>query len=186
MFFVLFFLCFCGIVSAEDRALFASGDSAANAIDLLDTSTLSNSNDTNDTDDIDITSPSSPSLSSSGAEKLLEVNSALAVEKEIAADTLGTICGAVGAHFLPFVEDSTVVLCELLAHYYEGIRKSAVDSLLEVVRCFYGISVGAASAGTGGNANANGAGGSGGSASNVNGVVGTSVSTNGGDVCHFL
>ena len=73
-------------------------------------------------------------------EKLSEVNSAIAVEKEIAADTLGVISQATGVHFLPYVEGACLELEKLLAHYYEGIRKSATDSLLEIVRTFYELS----------------------------------------------
>lgn len=71
---------------------------------------------------------------------MLEVNSAIAVEKEIAADTLGTIFAATRNHFLPYVEQSTLELVQLLPHYYEGIRKSATDSLLEIIRTFYELS----------------------------------------------
>lgn len=73
-------------------------------------------------------------------DKMLEVNSAIAVEKEIAADTMGTIFAATKNHFLPYIETCTLTLVELLAHYYEGIRKSATDSLLEFVRTFYDLS----------------------------------------------
>ena len=73
-------------------------------------------------------------------EKLSEVNSAIAVEKEIAADTLGVISQATGAHFLPYVEGACLELEKLLAHYYEGIRKSALQSLLEIVQTFYTLS----------------------------------------------
>ncbi|KXN86598.1 putative importin subunit beta-4 [Leucoagaricus sp. SymC.cos] len=37
-------------------------------------------------------------------DKLMDVNSAIAVEKEIAADTIGTLFAATQSHFLPFVE----------------------------------------------------------------------------------
>jgi hypothetical protein len=73
-------------------------------------------------------------------DKMLEVNSAIAVEKEIAADTMGTIFAATKNHFLPYLETCTLTLVELLEHYYEGIRKSATDSLLEFVRSFYELS----------------------------------------------
>ena len=73
-------------------------------------------------------------------EKLLEVNSAIAVEKEIAADTIGMICQYTGTYFLEYVETSTLQLLELLEHYYEGIRKSAVDSLLQILQSFYTLS----------------------------------------------
>jgi len=73
-------------------------------------------------------------------DKIMDVNSAIAVEKEIAADTLGTIFAATRGHFLPYVEESSIELVDLLTHYYEGIRKSATDSLLETVRTFYDLS----------------------------------------------
>lgn len=63
------------------------------------------------------------------AEKMLEVNSAIAVEKEIAADTIGTVFSATSRHFLPYVEQSALELVALLPHYYEGIRKAATKSL---------------------------------------------------------
>lgn len=73
-------------------------------------------------------------------DKALDINSAIAVEKEIAADTIGALFAATGTHFLPHVERCTLVLVDLLSHYYEGIRKSATDSLLEIVRTFYDLS----------------------------------------------
>lgn len=73
-------------------------------------------------------------------DKALDINSAIAVEKEIAADTIGALFAATRTHFLPHVEKCTLVLVELLTHYYEGIRKSATDSLLEIVRTFYDLS----------------------------------------------
>lgn len=71
---------------------------------------------------------------------MMEVNSAIAIEKEIAADTMGTLFASTQIHFLAFVEPCTLELIKLLSHYYEGIRKSAIDSLLEIVRTFYDIS----------------------------------------------
>jgi hypothetical protein len=73
-------------------------------------------------------------------DKLLEVNSALAVEKEIAADTIGALFLATRNHFFPYVEQCVIELVGLLTHYYEGIRKSATESLLELVRIFYELS----------------------------------------------
>lgn len=73
-------------------------------------------------------------------EKMMDANSAIAVEKEIAADTLGTLFAATQLNFLPYVEQCAMQLIDLLPHYYEGIRKSATDSLLEIVRTFYDIS----------------------------------------------
>ena len=75
-------------------------------------------------------------------DKMLDINSAIAVEKEIAADTIGVLFSATKNHFLPYVEKSTLVLIGLLSHYYEGIRKAACDALLEIVRTFFDISQG--------------------------------------------
>ena len=101
-------------VTKEDAELFASGSgaSASNAINVTDENAVDI-----DIDDID-------------PEKILEVNSAIAVEKEIAADTIGTIFAATGLNFIEYVEQCTLELVTLLPHYYEGIRKSATDSLL--------------------------------------------------------
>lgn len=78
-------------------------------------------------------------------DKFLEVNSAIAVEKEIEADTVGIVFEDTGHHFLPYVEqtvvEQTVVeLVDLLSHYYEGIRKSSTESILQSVRTFYKLS----------------------------------------------
>lgn len=112
-------------VTKEDAELFASGSgaSASNAINVTDENAVDI-----DIDDID-------------PEKILEVNSAIAVEKEIAADTIGTIFAATGLNFIEYVEQCTLELVTLLPHYYEGIRKSATDSLLEIIRTFYKLSV---------------------------------------------
>ena len=71
---------------------------------------------------------------------ILDVNSGIAVEKEIAADVMGDLFASTQIHFLPFVEPCTLELIKLLPHYYEGIRKSAINSILGIVRTFYDIS----------------------------------------------
>lgn len=73
-------------------------------------------------------------------DKLLEVNSAIAVEKEISADTVGIVFEDTGHYFLPYVEQTVVKLVDLLSHYYEGIRKSSTESILQFVRTFYKLS----------------------------------------------
>jgi importin-4 len=105
----------------SDASAFASGTSPANAIAVGDA-----------VEDVDIEGVA--------LEKMLDVSSAMAVEKEIAADTLGTLFIATKTHFLPYVQQSTLELIGLLPHYYEGIRKSATISLLEIVRTFYDLS----------------------------------------------
>jgi hypothetical protein len=105
-------------LTLSDAEAFSSGTSPANAISVEDGA-----------EEVEI-----------DLEKALEVNSAVAVEKEIAADTLGTLFAATLEHFLPFVEQAVLELISLLPHYYEGIRKSATDSLLKIVRTFYDLS----------------------------------------------
>ncbi|KAG6866559.1 hypothetical protein C0991_002044 [Blastosporella zonata] len=107
---------------ADASSAFASGSSPSNAIAVAD--------------DAD----TSVELEDINLEKLMDVNSAIAVEKEIAADTIGTLFAACRGHFFPYVEQSALELVSLLPHYYEGIRKSATDSLLEIVRTFYDLS----------------------------------------------
>jgi hypothetical protein len=108
-------------VTVNDVVAFSSGSSPANAISVEDGAV--------DSEEVEI-----------DLEKALEVNSAVAVEKEIAADTLGTLFAATREHFLPFVEQTALELISLLSHYYEGIRKSATDSLLKIIRTFYDLS----------------------------------------------
>ncbi|KAF8636402.1 hypothetical protein AX17_003584 [Amanita inopinata Kibby_2008] len=108
---------------AEASSAFSSGSSPVANHEEVD----ENGNTVVDLGDVDL-------------DKMLDVNSAIAVEKEIAADTLGTLFAATQSHFLPFVESSALELVSLLSHYYEGIRKSATDSLLEIVRTFYDLS----------------------------------------------
>ena len=73
-------------------------------------------------------------------DKILEVNSVICIEKEIAADTIGGLFESTGTHFLPYVEDCTVELIGQLTHYYDGIRKSSLESLLEIIRTMYELS----------------------------------------------
>ncbi|EGN95021.1 hypothetical protein SERLA73DRAFT_77038 [Serpula lacrymans var. lacrymans S7.3] len=112
--------------TSEAAAAFASGSSPSSAIAVVD-EIDANGNPEVELEDIDV-------------EKMLDVNSAIAVEKEIAADTIGTLFAATRNHFFPYVEQCTLELVSLLPHYYEGIRKSATDSLLEIVRTFYDLS----------------------------------------------
>ncbi|KAH9975211.1 ARM repeat-containing protein [Russula compacta] len=108
-------------LTVSDATAFASGSSSATAISVED--------GTADSAEVEI-----------DLDKALEVNSAVAVEKEIAADTLGTLFAATREHFLPFVEETALELITLLSHYYEGIRKSSTDSLLKIIRTFYDLS----------------------------------------------
>ncbi|KAJ7066648.1 armadillo-type protein [Mycena amicta] len=111
----------------EASNAFGTGSDPQNAITIVDEKLDGNGNEIVEIEDLDV-------------EKMMDANSAIAVEKEIAADTIGTLFAATKVHFLPFVEQCAMQLIDLLPHYYEGIRKSATDSLLEIVRTFYELS----------------------------------------------
>ena len=96
------------VSNAEALAAFsASGSGPANAIAAIDVI------EPVEVEDIDF-------------DKTLDVNSAIAVEKDIAADTMGTLFAAAGKNFLPYVEQCSLELIELTKHYYEGIRPQVV------------------------------------------------------------
>ncbi|ORY33044.1 putative importin beta-4 subunit [Naematelia encephala] len=69
-----------------------------------------------------------------------KVNSAVAIEKEVAADTIGELFAATKAAFMPYIEECVQVLIDLLDHYYEGIRKSAVGALFSFIKTTYELS----------------------------------------------
>ncbi|KIR63961.1 hypothetical protein I312_103764 [Cryptococcus bacillisporus CA1280] len=69
-----------------------------------------------------------------------KVNSAVAIEKEVAADTIGELFAATKSAFMPYVEETVKVLIDLLDHYYEGIRKSAVGALFQYIKTMYELS----------------------------------------------
>ena len=83
------------VESAEAADTFSTGATAQTAIAIMEPKV--------DVDDAELID----------AEKLLEVNFAIAVEKKIAADTVGTVLAHTSAFFLPYVEGSTFELVEM-------------------------------------------------------------------------
>jgi hypothetical protein len=71
---------------------------------------------------------------------LMNINSEVAIEKEISAEVLGQIFEATREAFVPFLEESVNCLLRLLLHYYEGIRKAAVSSLFTTIKTYYEMS----------------------------------------------
>ena len=71
---------------------------------------------------------------------LMNINSEVAIEKEISAEVLGQIFEATREAFLPFLDGSIQALLRLLMHYYEGIRKAAVNALFTTIKTFYEMS----------------------------------------------
>jgi importin-4 len=61
------------------------------------------------------------------------VNSALQLEKEIAADACGEIFVNVKEAFLPYLPTATEQLAELADTFYEGARKAAISALWKFV-----------------------------------------------------
>lgn len=71
---------------------------------------------------------------------LMNINSEVAIEKEISAEVLGQVFEATREAFLPFLDGSIQALLRLLMHYYEGIRKAAVNALFTTIKTFYEMS----------------------------------------------
>ncbi|CAO3649803.1 unnamed protein product [Mucor fragilis] len=64
-------------------------------------------------------------------------NSAIADEKEFAADALGELFESTQTHFLPYVESAVQELTELSFHLFDGVRKAVVGSLFSFLKTFY-------------------------------------------------
>ncbi|KAF9423604.1 hypothetical protein BGZ94_008252 [Podila epigama] len=68
------------------------------------------------------------------------IKSAIADEKEVAADTLGELFSYTGSAFLPYVESTVKELTQLTSHMSDGVRKASLGALLNFVRTFYRLS----------------------------------------------
>ncbi|ORX55218.1 ARM repeat-containing protein [Hesseltinella vesiculosa] len=66
-------------------------------------------------------------------------NSAIADEKEFAADALGELFESTGPQFLPYVETSVQELVGLCEHLFDGVRKAATGSLFAFLKTFYNL-----------------------------------------------
>ncbi|CAO3593935.1 unnamed protein product [Absidia cylindrospora] len=64
-------------------------------------------------------------------------NSAIADEKEFAADALGELFENTRSHFLPYVEPAVQELTELSFHLFDGVRKAVTGSLFSFLKTFY-------------------------------------------------
>ncbi|KAG4304273.1 hypothetical protein PORY_002248 [Pneumocystis oryctolagi] len=69
-----------------------------------------------------------------------KVNSAITMEKEVAADALGEICSYTKELFIPYIEQSKEKLIQLSDHFYEGVRKASISSLWRFIATIYNIS----------------------------------------------
>jgi len=75
------------------------------------------------------------------ANQLFSASSAIAEEKELAADCLQEIFAATKQSYMPYFEQSIRILKELLVHEYEGVRKSACNSLISIISTCYEMSI---------------------------------------------
>jgi len=74
------------------------------------------------------------------ANQLFTTSSAIAEEKEFAADCLQEIFAATKHSYMPYFEPSIEILKSLLKHDFEGVRKSACNSLISIISTCYEMS----------------------------------------------
>lgn len=67
-------------------------------------------------------------------------SNAIADEKGMAAECLGQLFSSSRTAFLPFVDATVKALVGLTEHYFEGVRKSAVNALFVYLHTFYALS----------------------------------------------
>jgi hypothetical protein len=72
----------------------------------------------------------------------LEGVSAVAMEKEIAAEVFGDIITHTRREYIPYMESTVTKLLELVDHSYEGIRKAALGTLWRTYACLFGMAEG--------------------------------------------
>ncbi|KAI8931599.1 hypothetical protein NX059_011253 [Plenodomus lindquistii] len=72
----------------------------------------------------------------------LEGVSAVAMEKEIAAEVYGDIITHTRREYIPYMETTVTKLLELVDHSYEGIRKAALGTLWRTYACLFGMAEG--------------------------------------------
>ncbi|KAF2760448.1 ARM repeat-containing protein [Pseudovirgaria hyperparasitica] len=72
----------------------------------------------------------------------LSAVTAVAMEKEIAAEVIGDIVTHVRRIFLPYVQDTVQIVLELMDHSYEGCRKAAIGTLWRTYACIWGMAEG--------------------------------------------
>ncbi|KAK9478306.1 armadillo-type protein [Lipomyces japonicus] len=70
----------------------------------------------------------------------LTVNTSMAMEKEVVAETVGDLVSGTKQAFLPYMEETANLLINCSRHFYEGIRKAAISSLWRALATVYEIS----------------------------------------------
>ncbi|KAJ1653577.1 hypothetical protein IWQ61_006328 [Dispira simplex] len=69
------------------------------------------------------------------------VSTALADEKEVAADVLGELFEATSRHFLPYTEATVQELVKLIEHDADGVRTASVSALFKCLVTIYRMSL---------------------------------------------
>jgi hypothetical protein len=67
---------------------------------------------------------------------------AVAMEKEIAAEVYGDIITHTRREYLPYLEKTITKLMEVIEHPYEGLRKAAIGTLWRTYACVWGMAEG--------------------------------------------
>ncbi|KAF2279776.1 ARM repeat-containing protein [Westerdykella ornata] len=67
---------------------------------------------------------------------------AVAMEKEIAAEVYGDIITHTRREYLPYLESTVAKLLELVDHSYEGLRKAVIGTLWRTYACVWGMAEG--------------------------------------------
>jgi hypothetical protein len=119
-----------GQAEIDEATLFASSTNANDFATGVD-----GDDEDGDFEDVD------EDIDSDDEEALFKASTALAIEKECAADAITELFSNVKAPFLPYVEASVTALLPGLTHVWaDGIRKSAVSALLHFITTFYEMS----------------------------------------------
>lgn len=117
----------------DETTLFAS--SSANAADFA--TGVDDDDDEGDFEDID------EDIDSDDEERMFSASTAIAIEKECAADAITELFANTKTPFLPYVEATVgALLPGLEHHWHDGIRKSSVAALLGFITTFHEMSGG--------------------------------------------
>jgi len=108
---------------------------------IIDGRKIKVANATDDDDDDDDSDLNEAAMDDDEWDDLAGV-SAVAMEKEIAAEVYGDIITHTRQQYLPYLEDTVTRLLELVEHSYEGVRKSAIGTLWRTYACVWGMAEG--------------------------------------------
>jgi importin-4 len=121
-----------GQAEIDEQTLFASSSNANDYATGVD-----DDDEAGDFEDID------EDIDSDDEEALFSASTAIAIEKECAADAITEMFSNIKTPFLPYVEAAVTALIPGLQHqWHDGIRKSSVAALLGFMTTFHEMSEG--------------------------------------------